>query len=316
MAFFTNWAGALTDGVLISSGNERQVVLRAAFDAIIAQTSGEWLEVTGSSPTPAALQTYASTIPSTVTNANSAPTLGTHCTMYQANDPNIGSEQSRLIRLEIINATSTKDWMATRIIDTKVRTDLWAINPNNGDGDLFSLPSHINSSASTGTLSNDNRLFVFGDDNWLIVALYDVVAGVTQGVMGFYYPDTALVGFDRVALAYFFAFNAPPASGATQNGPELWCAAGSATPGAAQSIQSHSGSHTNQPADENLKYQFARQDAWQITTFPSYIMEIPRVRCIPSGAISSEFVEFTADTQDWLPVVKMDGVCLCIDLTS
>lgn len=320
MAFYTNYVDSITDGVLINSGQERQVCLREVLDAIVSATSaqtGAWKEVTGSSPTPTGIQSFATSIASSVTNANSAPANGDQVTLYQGNDPKISSDNvARLIRLEIHSSANQTDWMHTRIMDPYTRNDLWVQNPNINDGDLFTLTTNFSSSSSTGVLNNDHRLFVFMDDNWLIIALYDVILGETQGVMGFLFPDT-VSGITRETLAFHWGFNAPPASGAVQNNVEMWSAAGAATPGGAQVVMSHiAGIDTILPANETPAFAFGRLEAYHTTTYFAHIQQIPRVRVVRADVISNDFQEFTADSETWLVLVKMDGMALCIDVTS
>lgn len=90
MALVSNWDGTIQSGIVIPAGLERQVFMRKLFDAIL-QVTQNWAEVTESSPTPAALQPYASTVPDTVDNANSTPSTGQRCVAYLTTDPEVAS---------------------------------------------------------------------------------------------------------------------------------------------------------------------------------------------------------------------------------
>lgn len=314
MPFYTNFAGAIADGELIAAGGERQVVLRAILDAIVAATGGRWLEATSGAPTPVALRTWASTVASGVTNS-ATPAVGNQVTMYQADDVHIGDDDgySRLIRFEITNPSDTDDWMSQFIIDTFTRDDLWTVNPVSIGG-LLTTDQFSSSLAST--LVNDHRLFVFGDDNWLVLALINVATGVTTGVMGFIYPD-AVDGFDRDELAYFWAWSAPPSITSSQNGPNIWCAAGAAAVGAAQVLMSAAANIQTDglPGNAALQFAFARLEAFQNTTYFSHVQQIPRIRVVRSDLFGNDFLQFDADSATWLVLVRMNGLAVCIDIT-
>lgn len=314
MAFYTNFEGAIADGELVASGGERQVVVRQILEGIIAATGGRWLEVTDGAPTPVALRPFASSIPSGVTNA-ATPAIGNQVTLYQADDVHIGDDDgySRLIRFEISSVTSTSNWISQWIIDTFVRDDLWVQNPVSPGG-LMTTPQMGTSAASQ--LTNDHRLFAFGDDNWLVLALINATSGLVTGVMGFLYPDN-VSGFDRDELAYFWAWSAPPNISSSQNGPNIWCAAGSFSGGAAQVIMSPAANVQTDslPGNQDLQFPFARLEAFQTSTYFSHIQQIPRIRVVRGDLFGNDFLQFDADGATWLVLVRMAGLAICIDIT-
>lgn len=319
MAYFTNYAGAITDGTLINSGNERQVVLREILEAIVtlaAGQTGEWKEVTGASPTPTGIQTYASTIASGVTNANSSPTTGDHVTLWQTGDPKVSSDNlARMIRIEIQPSSGLTDWTRVQIMDPFSSTAFWNGNPNYQDGDLFSITGCISSTSATGTLVNDHRLFVFGNDNSLVIALYDVITAKTQGVIGVMFPDS-VTGIARGTMPYLWAWNAPPKDYTNQNSVELWSAADSLSNGQAQTVMNHAINDFggNLIANENLEYPFSRLEGFHTNNYFAHIGQIDRVRVLNQSLIPADFHAFDSGGRSWLTLVRMDKHALCYDL--
>ncbi len=91
-------------GVLIPAGTTRHDWAKAIKDAIISVGGDYFLEVTGSAPTPAALQAYAGNITPAGTSATSNGNP-IHTTIYFKNDPAIAESPAKACMIRIIIGT-------------------------------------------------------------------------------------------------------------------------------------------------------------------------------------------------------------------
>jgi len=102
MAFSSNIdpGGPPNGGMFVEGGTERRQVCIDIKDMIVGDSESRWKEVTSSSPTPASIQQYASTInPSNLNNNNEG--FGEHVTLYLSDDSALGFSNpgARLIRI-------------------------------------------------------------------------------------------------------------------------------------------------------------------------------------------------------------------------
>jgi len=168
------------------------VFMRKLFDAIL-QVTQNWAEVTGSSPTPAALQPYASTVPDTADNSNSNPSTGQRCVAYLTTDPEVASSGKAVSFALYIYNPGSNAFMTLLVNDyvtyapssfpvTGDISDQKDLIPNNAGimpfNHRIAVPLHggatnlYTSSSSTATSQYDVYVYVFEDDNMLSVLLY------------------------------------------------------------------------------------------------------------------------------------------------
>ncbi|GIV82233.1 MAG: hypothetical protein KatS3mg051_1587 [Anaerolineae bacterium] len=310
MAFYTNYASSPLDGVLLPAGHERQVVLRQILDAILSVTGGNWLEVTSSSPTPANLQAFATSVPAGVTNANSSPSTSDQITIYNANDPELANGHSRLFRLQMINTGSTTSPYEPQIMDTRTQQSVWA-NIGNGLDGLYSDSSALfSSTSSTGQSNYDSRLLVFGDTDWLIVVIFQPTRGVNVGAIGIWMPPS-VAGFPRTVLPW--AFTLTMNNNSTSQHFLRFPASTLDGGGGQGSIISH---HANASSmTQSNQVPFGLLDVVRTNGYYSHMMQLPRIRTMPAQYIPL-WHSFTLASTTWVCFAKTQQVAYCIDISS
>lgn len=97
-------------GLLLPSGNPRHFYARAMLEEFISISNGRWAEVTGSSPTPAWLQPYASTV---TTTSGTVASVDQHCSAYFAADSRLSNQKTIIVRFWV--KTTGIEW---GVIDT------------------------------------------------------------------------------------------------------------------------------------------------------------------------------------------------------
>lgn len=106
MAFSTNIGsgGPPNGGMFVPSGTSVRQICLDLRDMLVGDPESRWKEVTGSSPTPSHLQTFASTINSSNVGDNNYG-FGEHVTLYLADDNSLSFSNpgARLIRFSTID---------------------------------------------------------------------------------------------------------------------------------------------------------------------------------------------------------------------
>lgn len=210
MPLVTNFVNRLEDGVLLPSGQERQVQLRQIADAIIAHSGGRWLEVTNAAPTPVNIRAHASTVPVGVTNS-ATPAVGDQVTLYDANDPEIVNGYARMIRLYMMTISNTTYAIGLGLLDPVCSGSWYLPSASHSYAIAYassSTPGYANmfsSSTSTGTTNRDLRCFVAHRDDLLVVSIVDPSIGLSAGTFLVYYPNAIEENPPRASYPYLTA---------------------------------------------------------------------------------------------------------------
>ena len=317
MAFYTNYVDdPFTDGAAIAVGDRMNVYIRRIADEIISVSAGEWLEVTSGAPTPTALRTYASTIATDVDNGDTA-TNGTHVTLYHATDPLIGSEDSRLIRLKITTNTQVY-WFGCEFMDTAAN-EVWSYAPSASvsTGLLSENYGGYTTLSGTAGVFYPQRVYVFGDDEWMAFSIYDTVNARSQGAMTFLVPTT-ITAFARGQNPYFFAL--AHFSGGTAQGGTLRACDGSAYPDLDQTLHLHSGILDTQAEltlSQSSKVPLVGFSCFNKSGTFGYIMDLPRHYATRRDLVP-DYAEFTADSRSFVTLGKLSSsyeLTLAMDIT-
>ena len=204
-------------GWQIASGTNRRKVLRDFANHLKTFGSGRWDEVTGSSPTPTALQTYASTIPDP---ADETSTYGAseHVTLYDTTDPalSLGTPTARLLRL-----TMGLYGIVVGVLDPVLSTPTWAWHqPAAGTQSLtqnsaqyYGIGNHSDEDSVINVTgwNMDMTVHLFEDDNWLMAQPYLKSGTFPLGWSGFavYLPDEPTDGSQtRESIPHIYHLNA------------------------------------------------------------------------------------------------------------
>lgn len=310
MSFATNYAGnAYTDGVQLSAGNKRHVFLRQFVNGLLSFLGGSWEEVTGSSPTPAGLQTYASTISGSVTNATD-PVQGSHITIYYADDPLIGSGDSRLVRFIINDYDSNTDWLKVQIMDSAALESFTAIDGASTQG-ISATGGWGFGTGITQTCAHERRLLLSKDDDWFSFFVFDTDSAEAEGGAVIMVPASVDM-YSRGAGGYIFAvatsdytlgsltnYGMATSSGGTDFAGSYAEYLISTTP----SLDTISELSTTEDGSFMLSpLAFIKRG-----TYPGFVTIIPRVRVIRSNAVTS-LMEFDVGDRTFVALNIEDGI--------
>lgn len=188
MAYNTNIdsGGPPNGGKLISKGTERRQVCLDIRDLIV-DNSSRWEEVTSSSPTPTAIQQYASTIESSNVG-NGSTGFSEHVTLYLSDDSALGFSNPGARLLRIVNGWKgiVVGILDSYFVDSPNDATAWAFasdkpfeNPSNyahSDEFTFINDNNIYSSNYTPTtlsdLQQDYKFFYAIQDEFIWMNVY------------------------------------------------------------------------------------------------------------------------------------------------
>lgn len=163
MAFSSNInsGGPPNGGMFVEGGTERRQVCIDIKDMIVGDSESRWKEVTSSSPTPASIQQYASTInPSNVNNNNEG--FGEHVTLYLADDSalSFSNPGARLIRICNLDSGIGVCVLDSYFVNSPNDQSFWTWLSE----DSFSNPSNWYNPRQY-TFTNDNNSNGYNDAN-------------------------------------------------------------------------------------------------------------------------------------------------------
>ena len=157
MAFSTNiGAGGPPDGgMFVPSGTSVRQICLDLRDMLVGDPESRWKEVTGSSPTPSHLQTFASTINSSNVGDNNYG-FGEHVTLYLADDNSLSFSNpgARLIRFNVLKrAIHFSALDTTNVVNNRVNIEDWV------------FASSVQRKSSFDNYPSQNKPFWLNDSN-------------------------------------------------------------------------------------------------------------------------------------------------------